>query len=96
MPQPPQLCLALGGDPQGQQHPVAHRPGHFVASAMSLSPIFITKERCQLQTARDEKQMWKTSEYMPMKSDEEKKVAVFPSNITVTFLHFCLSPKFDC
>lgn len=73
MPEPPQLRLPLEGDPQGGQHPVTHRPGHFVASAMSLSPIFITKERCQLLTARDEKQMWKTSEYMPMKSDGEKK-----------------------
>jgi len=55
------------------QHQVIDRPRQ--SSAMFLSPVFITKERCQLLTATDDKQMTKASEYLPEKSDRKKKLS---------------------
>lgn len=39
------------------QHRVTRRPRQVVASATFLSPFFITKEKCQLLTARDDTDM---------------------------------------
>lgn len=86
-PQPPQLCLLLEGVPMGQQQ-VTPRPRQSVASAMFLSPIFITMERCQLLTARyDNHRCANPQNIYPRRVVErkkKKKQQSFPSNIMVT------------
>lgn len=56
-----------------------------VASATYLSPIFITKERCQLLTARNDKHSWSNLRIFVQENSRKEK-----SNTMVTFLHLLL------
>lgn len=64
---------APGKRPSGSVAPTHPQAWKFCGFCHVPKAHFYYRERCQLLTARDEKQMWKISEYIPMKSDGGKK-----------------------